>query len=1157
MNPRKATSIRWAVWTIAVAIQAVAALQGANATTHKSRDLQGVVVEDLGDGADLGPNGINPGDILLSWRRAPLQSGDLEATEGEILSIFDWLRLSVELSPRGPVELLGKRAKDTKRFQVNAENWKVKALPRMPEELSRAYSRGRGLLANGDPKNAALTWEATARTALRKGYKTISCWFHFKLGELWLQEHEPQKASKSYHSALIEAQDVTAKSLIWEAIGNLHMAQKDFSNASKAYSASLSIERNQQHLSLRRSKLELALGRLARQQGNQNLAAHYLSHSYELQRELLKDSLAITVLLDELGGLSADQGNLQAAKDYHEKSLKIRQNRAPNSLDLAISWNNLGVIASLSGSLLEAEAYHKQALKLREQLAPRSLQLASSLSNLGILASMRGDVELSSQYFTRALEIYRNLAPGSPDMARGLLSQGIIAGSRADWRLASDYLEQALAIMEHVAPKHPAVELILGNLGVVAYESGDFGTASKYLERILALQRRRAPASIETALTLANLAELDRNNGNLQRAKDRLKQALAIQQVKAPSSLDKSGSMRILGLVYFELGKQELALQYLRQALAIEERLAPNSASEAEAAYSIAIALKSTQPMLAQQYFLRAISSLESQIGKLGESQEIKARVRGHSIHYYQDAIELMVDQGETIQAFNILERSRARALIALLAERDMLFTKDLPDELRDALSRLAARYDSVQQQLAHTNPEKEKNKSNSLAVELERLRHEHEDTLSRVRSSSPRFADLQYPEPLQFSTSQQALDPGTVLLSYSVGRNRSFIFILTSSGPLEVKALSIPEKELRRDVELLRKLILESRLGAGLNSTQWKTFMSTSNRLYTMLIEPCAPTIEQAKRILILPDGPLHTLPWSALIRKRKDHEGPGNTWQYLAEWKPIHTALSSTLFAELRKARPLPQTSLEATLPSLAAFGDPLYPLGLTAGNKENLTDARILSAAERGFTFESLPGTRNEVQLISNLYSPRAMVFLGSEASEENAKSLPRNTRIVHFATHATLDERLPLNSAVVLSIPERFEEGKENGLLQAWEIFEQVRLDADLVVLSACESGLGTEMGGEGLIGLTRAFQYAGARSVMASLWKISDRTTAELMVRFYKHLKDGLPKDEALRAAQMELIRGPIQVKNEKGEVETIDASAPYYWAAFQIYGDWQ
>src|SRR6185436_7511865 len=197
-----------------------------------------------------------------------------------------------------------------------------------------------------------------------------------------------------------------------------------------------------------------------------------------------------------------------------------------------------------------------------------------------------------------------------------------------------------------------------------------------------------------------------------------------------------------------------------------------------------------------------------------------------------------------------------------------------------------------------------------------------------------------------------------------------------------------------------------------------------------------------------------------------------------------------------------------------------------------------------------------TRREIENIRGLF-PQAEVYLGSEATEERAKSLLGKARNIHFAAHAILDEGLPLNSAIVLSLPHLDKQGSDNGLLQAWEIFEQVRVDADLVVLSACESGLGKELGGEGLIGLTRAFQYAGARSVLASLWKISDRITAELMVRFYKHLKDGMAKDEALRAAQMELIQGPVRVKNEKGEEEETDASAPYYWAAFQIYGDWQ
>ena len=124
--------------------------------------------------------------------------------------------------------------------------------------------------------------------------------------------------------------------------------------------------------------------------------------------------------------------------------------------------------------------------------------------------------------------------------------------------------------------------------------------------------------------------------------------------------------------------------------------------------------------------------------------------------------------------------------------------------------------------------------------------------------------------------------------------------------------------------------------------------------------------------------------------------------------------------------------------------------------------------------------------------------------------------------------------------------------------AWEIFEgALRIEAELVVLSSCESALGEEIRGEGLRGLTRAFQYAGARSVAASLWQVADGTTAELMTRFYRHLKAGKTKDEALRLAQVELIRAPIAVEDAKGSKVEKDASAPYYWAAFQIYGDWQ
>jgi CHAT domain-containing protein len=222
-------------------------------------------------------------------------------------------------------------------------------------------------------------------------------------------------------------------------------------------------------------------------------------------------------------------------------------------------------------------------------------------------------------------------------------------------------------------------------------------------------------------------------------------------------------------------------------------------------------------------------------------------------------------------------------------------------------------------------------------------------------------------------------------------------------------------------------------------------------------------------------------------------------------------------------------------------------------------------VRAAGERGYDLGALRFARSEVSAITRLYPTRSVAYVGAEASERRAKSLPPDVRYLHFACHGLLDEWLPLNSALALSATD--EAGGDNGLLQAWEIFESVRLHADLVTLSACQTALGKETEGEGLVGLTRAFQYAGARSVLASLWSVSDRSTARLMERFYSHLKAGLRKDEALRRAQLDLIRakpgsdGAGETRGIGGLSATIgakpDATHPFHWAGFELFGDWR
>jgi CHAT domain-containing protein len=300
--------------------------------------------------------------------------------------------------------------------------------------------------------------------------------------------------------------------------------------------------------------------------------------------------------------------------------------------------------------------------------------------------------------------------------------------------------------------------------------------------------------------------------------------------------------------------------------------------------------------------------------------------------------------------------------------------------------------------------------------------------------------------------------------------------------------------------------------------------------------------------------------LPFALLVRKTDPVEGQGERdFEYLVEWKPLHSVLSATVYDELRNQRQTQPVERTADL-ALVAFGDPKYPSKKAGADlaTDRSIDVHVRAAAGRGFDFHPLPYSREEVGRIAALYpNGTARTFLGVEASEERAKSIGKSARILHFATHGRYDNRFPLNSYLALTIPREFRRDQDNGLLQAWEIFESVRLDADLVVLSACESGLGDEIDGEGLKGLTRAFQFAGARTVVASLWQVDDQATAELMQRFYLYLKMGASKDEALRAAQLELIQNSIEMKNRQGQVVRRDLSSPYYWAAFQMIGDWK
>ena len=889
--------------------------------------------------------------------------------------------------------------------------------------------------------------------------------------------------------------------------------------------------------------LYLKMGIAAWGQGRDSERAHA---AYRTALAQAREPAARAAVWDAVGKTYETQNDFARAESSYRSAREIRRATWGESLSWAQSQDNLAVLAWKSGRLEVAEAITTAALEVREKLAPRSLAVASSVTVLGLVAYHRGDLELVEDHVRSALVIQEELAPESLDVASNLDILGALAAHRDELDLAASYHERALAMRERLAPESLDVAASLNNLGDLAYERGDLQLATKHLLRALEIKENLDPEGLFVARSLFNLGTIALGRGELDDARDDFQRSLAIQQRLAPGSLHTAVTLSHLGRVAWARGEQDLAVEYHQRALTMGEELIPGSLAVADILSELGnIARHRGELDEATTYFTRCVEVLEAQIGKLGGSQDNKADFRARYRQYYRNAIEVFLETERHEDAFALLERSRAQSFLAMLAERDLAFSADVPDELEARRKRLIFLHDQAQRQLGIMNPVRDPESVADLRRELDRLRRERDDVAAHIRRHSPRLAELQYPRPLDVEGARQVLEPGTLLLAFSLGRERGELFVLSRDGGLDVHPIRLGEDELRREVGFFLQLMPQTLPDSRRRSEAMASLGKIGRRLYRVLVEPAATRIEDSERLLLVADGPLHRLPFAALSRETAAGR------QYLGEWKPLVSVLSATVYAQLRRRRPAAEPPMQLT-----AFGDPHLPRQLAGAAAPEVADVRLRAAVGRGLDFTPLPASRREVEAIAGLYpSDRRRIFLGRAATEERAKLVGGETRRLHFATHGFIDGRFPLNSGLVLNIPAEFHEGRDNGLLQAWEIFEDVRLDADLVVLSACRSALGREQGGEGLIGLTRAFQYAGARTVAATLWEVDDEVTAELMLRFYRHLAAGRSKDEALRAAQIELIRSPISLPGEDGQAPPTDASSPYYWAAFQLYGD--
>ncbi|HEY0781076.1 MAG TPA: CHAT domain-containing protein [Thermoanaerobaculia bacterium] len=758
------------------------------------------------------------------------------------------------------------------------------------------------------------------------------------------------------------------------------------------------------------------------------------------------------------------------------------------------------MVALARGDLAQAESFFRKSLSLKAKQAPESLSVTTTLDNLGGLAKLRGDLDSAEEYFRRSLRLRLRKSPRDQYVARSLGLLGDLAAERGDLARAERYLRASLSLYEQFALEEQTVGLSLAYLGDVSLERGDLAAAESCYRRSLAIRKKLVPNKVGESLY--NLGRLAVQRGDLRAAESYLRDALARDGKYPLRTWPRALLLQTLADVLRRTGR-------LREASRISDL---------------------------------SIAALEAQVGRLGGSAETQGWFRGQNGAVYRNALRLEIELGHPRTAFYQLERFRAQAFLALLAERDLTFAAGLSPELDRERRRLIASYDRNELRLAELDPVGDAKPIEALRREQVELRRGRDEIAAQIRQD----ATLQNVRTLDFDQVRAALDPGTVMLSWSIGEETSHLFIVAPGRGLRVETLAVGRYTLEEEAGRFRQLIVDAPTATSLGAEGLDWF---GRRLYRQLVEPAERWIAPSDHVVLVPDGPLHLLPFAALIRE----DG-----RYLVEWKPLSTVLSGTVYAELKKRRRRPGAAADLTSSQQwVAFGDPWFPPRLARRRPGDIGDKALRSFATRSpLLWQRLPESRREVEAIAALFpADRRVTYLDRAATEERAKVIGKDARIVHFATHGFVDDRSPFDSGLVLSIPERLGGGRDNGLLQVWEIFESVRLDADLVVLSACDTGSGEVRGGEGVIGLTRAFQVAGARSVLASLWRVEDLATSELMQRFYRHLRAGQRKDEALRKAQLELIRHPLRIPDGHGGSAEENAAAPYFWAALQLVGD--
>lgn len=1151
----------------------------------------GVVVEKVDGQGEAKKAGLQEGDILLAWSRGH--------SKGAIESPFDLMETESEQASLGAVKIEGLRGTEKHTWSLAPDNWGLTTRPHFAGELLSSYREGEDLVKTGKAEKvleAAECWKRLANRYSDPKDLWHQVWLLDRAAKLlwgvkhWKEGDDVYKSAEEYlQRSIATIANFDSKLAIatnLNGLARISLQRADFRKAEQYYRQALEITERLTPESLGVAVGLMGLGNVSRAKADGEWEEEYYRRALAIRQRVVPGSLAVAASLTGLGDVSYARRDWGMAERYYRQALDIRQKLQPASPNLIASLQEMGLVAWQRRKFTKAQQYFVQALDIQEKIAPGSLPVVESFERLGHLSYDRGDLAGAERYYRKAIAIEEKLAQGNNweavSLSVRLVSLANLEKEQGKFTQAQRYMSQAWQIdMKNPIPVQQGLDLAVSIDGrsSEAYNRGDLANAEKlyYQAAAIVIVKTSENRSLDVAVNQSNLLELKKEKGDFTKAAERYRRQ-ALESREHFAAFEGEMADQDFGGIWG--WRSPLSTEGVRRSNKVAATL--EKMDEAELFESFAsqeldpVSIQHDQRILSELYE-RTVKALERQTVHLGGSEVIRSSFRAYHYQIYKGYVDLLLTLKQPEKAFDLLERSRARIFLETLVGAHVDIRKGADPHLleeRHALKELlAAKAGDRLRLLGEKNNEKQ---VATLTQEIEDLEKQYQDVEQRLRLNSPANAALARSQPLTLSEIQQLLDTETVLLEYSLGKKHSYVFVLT---PTSVTVSELPEQAEIENAAKRLYAFLSSRSARFSGETRSErqsrerragaVYAEIAEKLSQMVLVPIAPLIK-GKRLLIVSDGALQYVPFAALPEPGTFHR---KRLVPLVVQHEIVSLPSASVLAILRHQQRSSQARKE-----VAVFADPVFdkrdprvkrnldsPAVLAEGKSASEVDndgslsglsgmstsivarsvADINLRRNGQFYLNRLPFTRDEADAILTVVPKRdGMEALGFDAMRQRViGSDLAQYRLVHFATHAIVDNIHPELSGLVLSLVD--EKGNPvDGFLDLDDIYN-LDLSADLVVLSACQTALGKEVNGEGLIGLTRGFMYAGAPRVISTLWKVDDFATAKLMAEFYKAMEqERMRPAQALRQAQLSLWK------------ET-SLSAPYYWAGFLIQGDWQ